>query len=191
MQTGGDRMQDGTTSASSTLARPVVLVGMMGCGKTAVGTALAHRLDVPFRDTDAELARAARMTIPEIFARDGEAFFRAREGEVLRRVLADGPSIVSTGGGAFLAPENRAAISRRGVSVWLKASGELLWHRVRHKSTRPLLLTEDPEATLLELLAAREPSYAEADLTVESAFELSIAGMVDRVLAALRGARIA
>ena len=163
---------------------------MMGCGKTAVGTALASRLNVPFRDTDEALESAARMTIQEIFDRDGEAFFRARESEVLRRLLEQGPGILSTGGGAFLRPENRGVIGKSGVSVWLKADGELLWSRVKHRTTRPLLMTDDPKATLLALLAERTDSYSEASLTVQSVPGLSIAQMVDRVIAALQDAAI-
>ncbi|WGH78414.1 shikimate kinase [Jannaschia ovalis] len=178
------------SAAEAGLTRPVVLVGMMGCGKTAVGTALAERLGVPFRDTDAAMETAARMSIPEIFARDGEAFFRRRETEVLKRLLAEGPGVLSTGGGAFLRPENRAAIAAAGLSVWLKADAELLWNRVRHKTTRPLLLTDDPKATLIRLLAEREPSYAQAELVVEADPAFSIAQMVDRVLRALRRAGV-
>ena len=179
-----------TAETGLSLTRPVVLVGMMGCGKTAVGIALASRLNVPFRDTDEALVSAARMTIQEIFDRDGEAFFRARESEVLRRLLEQGPGILSTGGGAFLRPENRGVIGKSGVSVWLKADGELLWSRVKHRTTRPLLMTEDPKATLLALLAERTPSYSEASLTVQSVPGLSIAQMVDRVIAALQDAAI-
>lgn len=171
-------------------ARPVVLVGMMGCGKTAVGTALAARLGVPFRDTDEALVAAARMTIAEIFDRDGEAFFRARESEVLGRLLTEGPGVVSTGGGAFLREGNRALIRRLGVSVWLKADAELLWSRVRHRTTRPLLMTDDPKATLLELLRERTPSYEAADLVAEGAPDLPIPQMVDRVIAVLRDADV-
>ncbi len=172
------------------LSVPVVLVGMMGCGKTAVGTALAARLGVPFRDTDEALTAAARMTIAEIFARDGEPFFRARESEVLARLLAQGPGIVSTGGGAFLLASNRALIARLGVSVWLKADAELLWSRVRHRNTRPLLMTDDPKGTLIELLAARTPAYEAARVVAEGAPDLPIPQMVDRVVAKLRDAGI-
>lgn len=172
------------------LTRPVVLVGMMGCGKTAVGTALAARLGVPFRDTDEALVAAARMTIAEIFERDGEPFFRARETEVLGRLLAEGPGVVSTGGGAFLREENRALIGRLGVSVWLKADPDLLWSRVRHRNTRPLLMTDDPKATLFALLEQRTPAYEAADLVAEGAPDLPIPQMVDRVIAALRDADI-
>ena len=187
----GDKMPGIVTSERGLrLTRPVALVGMMGSGKTAVGTALAARLRVPFRDTDESMVAAARMTIPEIFERDGEAFFRRRETEVLRRLLMAGPGILSTGGGAFLQAENREAIRQHGVSVWLRADGELLWNRVRHKSTRPLLRTADPKATLLDLLATRTPSYAEADLTVQSDPHVSIAGMTDRVVEILEGAGV-
>lgn len=167
------------------LMRPIVMVGMMGAGKSAIGLALARRLDVPFRDSDAEIEAAADRTIAEIFERDGEAFFRARESEVIQRLLGEGPAILSTGGGAFLRAENRAAIAGHGVSIWLRADLDLLWSRVRHKDTRPLLRTPDPRATLAQLLAARTPHYEQADLVVESAPELSIEGMTDKVVATL------
>ena len=189
----GDKMPGlgaSRTARGLSLRRPVVLVGMMGSGKTAVGTALAARLGVPFRDTDEALVVAARMSIAEIFERDGEVFFRARETEVLGRLLEEGPGVVSTGGGAFLRAGNREVIGRHGVSVWLKADAELLWSRVRHRTTRPLLMTDDPKATLLDLLAARTPSYAAADLVAEGAPDLPIPQMVDRVIAALRDAGI-
>ncbi|MCK0166823.1 shikimate kinase [Jannaschia sp. S6380] len=187
MRTMGDKMPDGTQLR---LARPVVMVGMMGSGKTAVGSALADMLDVPFRDTDAAMVDAARMSIPEIFERDGEAFFRARETEVLRRLLSEGPGILSTGGGAFLRPENRAAISEAGVSVWLKADAELLWNRVRHKTTRPLLMTDDPKGTLLRLLDVRTPHYEKADLVAEADAAASIGQMAGRVITLLAGAEV-
>ncbi|WP_259914225.1 shikimate kinase [Jannaschia sp. M317] len=172
------------------LTRPVVLVGMMGSGKTAIGTALAERLGVPFRDTDEAIVDASRMSIAEIFERDGEPFFRAREAEVLQRLLALGPGIVSTGGGAFLRAENREAIRSAGVSVWLRAAEPLLWSRVKHRTTRPLLRTDNPRATLQALLAEREPSYAQASLAVDADPSYSIADMVDQVVATLRAADI-
>ena len=168
------------------LKRTVVLIGMMGAGKTAVGTALARILGVPFVDSDEEIERAAMMSVAEIFARDGEPFFREKESQVLRRLLAGPPCVLSTGGGAFLAPANRQAIAEAGVSVWLKADLDLLWQRVRHKTTRPLLRTADPKGTLAGLLAARAPVYAEAQVVVEASAELSIEEMAQRVLAALR-----
>lgn len=167
------------------LRRTVVLVGMMGAGKTAIGTALARALGVPFLDSDEEIERAADRKISEIFARDGEAFFREREAEVIARLLSGKPCVLSTGGGAFLAERNRKAISEKGVAVWLKADLELLWQRVRHKNTRPLLQTADPKGTLATLLAAREPVYATAAVTVESRPHYSIDEMTAQVMDAL------
>lgn len=167
------------------LLRPVVLVGMMGAGKTAVGTVLARMLGVPFRDSDDEIVRAAQMEIPEIFARDGEAFFRARETEVLGRLMGAEPAVISTGGGAFMNATNRALIAQHGVSVWLQADVDVLWNRVRHKTTRPLLRTTDPKGTLSALLAEREPVYALADLEVGAEPGLTIEGMAQKVIAAL------
>ncbi|WP_372840833.1 shikimate kinase [Phaeovulum sp.] len=168
------------------LARPVVLVGMMGAGKTAVGTQLARLLRVAFIDSDAEIERAANRSIAEIFARDGEAFFRARESEVLARLLAGPPAILSTGGGAFMSEHNRALIAGQGVSVWLKADIDLLWQRVRTKTTRPLLRTADPLGTLTALLAAREPIYGLAQVVVEAEAGLSVDRMARKVQAALK-----
>lgn len=167
------------------LHKTVVLVGMMGAGKTAVGRALAARLGVPFLDSDAEIESAANMTIPEIFARDGEAFFRAKESQVIGRLLDEERGILSTGGGAFMSEGNRQMISDRGVSVWLRADLNVLWNRVRHKDTRPLLRTADPHATLRALYEERVPIYQQADLVAESDGETAIEDMVDRVLAAL------
>ncbi|EBA11025.1 shikimate kinase [Roseobacter sp. CCS2] len=148
------------------LKRTVVLVGMMGSGKTAIGRALAAALDVPFLDSDAAIEEAAAATIAEIFARDGEKFFRKREAEVLRRLLSGPPGIVSTGGGAFLAEANRDAIAKMGVAVWLDADIEILWDRVRHKDTRPLLQTDDPKATLMKIYNERTPVYNLAGLKI-------------------------
>ncbi len=167
------------------LKKPVVLVGMMGAGKTAVGTHLARVLAVPFLDSDDEIVKAANRSIAEIFARDGEAFFRQKESQVIARLLAGPPGVLSTGGGAWLAEANRAAISGAGVAVWLRADLDLLWQRVRHKNTRPLLRTPDPHGTLKALLEAREPVYALADLVVDSRPGLSIDAMAERVLATL------
>ena len=167
------------------LHKTVVLVGMMGAGKTAVGRALAARLSVPFLDSDAEIESAANMTIPEIFERDGEPFFRSKESQVIGRLLDEEKGILSTGGGAFLSGENRQMISDRGVSVWLRADLEVLWGRVRHKDTRPLLRTSDPHATLRALYEARVPIYAQADLVADSDAETAIEDMVDRVLTEL------
>ncbi|MDX8349078.1 shikimate kinase [Cognatiyoonia sp. IB215446] len=155
-----------TTASHFRLHRTVVLVGMMGSGKTAIGRSLAASLDVSFVDSDAAIEEAAALTIPEIFARDGEAFFRKREAEVLRRLLSGPPGIVSTGGGAFLAVENRDAIAEMGVALWLDADLETLWERVRHKDTRPLLRTDDPHATLTGIYHDRKGIYALAGLRV-------------------------
>ena len=168
------------------LAKTVVLVGMMGAGKTAVGTVLARQLAVEFRDSDEEIVRAANRSIAEIFERDGEPFFRARETEVIGRLLRGTPCVLSTGGGAFLAEANRQLIHDVGVSVWLRADLELLWQRVRHKATRPLLRTANPRETLRELYEARHPLYAKADLVVDSAAERSVEDMAVRVVQALR-----
>ncbi len=168
------------------LKKTVVMVGMMGAGKTAVGTQLARQLGVPFRDSDDEIVRAADRTIAEIFERDGEAFFRARETEVLARLMRGAPCVLSTGGGAFLAEVNRQMIAAQGVSVWLRAELDLLWQRVRHKTTRPLLHTPNPRESLRRLYEARVPLYALADVVVDSRAEYSIDEMADRVLAALR-----
>ena len=167
------------------LKKTVVMVGMMGAGKTAVGGAVARILAVPFVDSDEEIVRAASRSIPEIFERDGEPIFRARETEVLARLLRDKPSILSTGGGAFLAAGNRNLINAAGISVWLRADLDLLWQRVRHKGTRPLLRTSNPRDTLRQLYEARVPLYGQADLTVDSLADLSVDAMALRVVAAL------
>ncbi|WP_333713839.1 shikimate kinase [Yoonia sp.] len=167
------------------LTRTVVLVGMMGSGKTAIGRALAAELDVPFVDSDAAIEEAAAATIAEIFARDGEDFFRKREEEVLRRLLSGPPGIVSTGGGAFLSEANRAAIADLGIAVWLDADLATLWERVRHKDTRPLLRTADPKATLAEIFHKRTPIYRQAGLHIRVAADASITETMQTVLGAL------
>ncbi|MDH2326339.1 shikimate kinase [Cereibacter sp. SYSU M97828] len=167
------------------LKKTVVLVGMMGAGKTAVGTQLARQLGVPFVDSDDEIEKAAARSIPEIFADHGEAFFRQKESQVLSRLLLGAPCVLSTGGGAFLAESNRRAISDHGVSVWLKAELDLLWQRVRHKSSRPLLRTANPRQTLADLLAAREGIYAKAAITVDSLPGVPVDQMAARVRDAL------
>ena len=168
------------------LRKTVVMVGMMGAGKTAVGRALALRLGVPFLDSDAEIEAAANMSVPEIFNRDGEPFFRLKETQVIARLLDEQRGILSTGGGAFLSAENRQNISAKGVSIWLDADIDLLWNRVRHKDTRPLLKTPDPKATLTQLFEQRVPQYKLADIAVRSQSGLSIEDMVDRVIEALK-----
>jgi shikimate kinase len=148
--------------------RSIVLVGMMGAGKSSVGRRLAARLDIPFIDADAEIEKAASMTIPEIFATQGEPYFRAGEARVIARLLEGGPQVLATGGGAFMNAETRAAIGAKGISVWLKAPVDVLLRRIRRRSDRPLLANDDQEATLNKLIAERYPVYALADLTVES-----------------------
>ncbi|RYG92196.1 shikimate kinase [Loktanella sp. IMCC34160] len=176
--------QNGVTGGMI-LHRTVVLVGMMGCGKSAVGRSLAARLGVQLLDSDAEIERAANASISEIFARDGEPFFRDREAEVIARLLSGPPCILSTGGGAFLAERNRQAIHDKGVAVWLDASVDLLWERVKHKDTRPLLRTPNPRKTLEEIFAARVPVYQLADLRAETLPEYSIEETTDRVIEVL------
>ena len=149
--------------------RSIVLVGMMGVGKSSVGRRLAARLSIPFVDADSEIEDAAKMTIPEIFARHGEAYFRSGEARVLARLLESGPQVLATGGGAFMNEDTRALIKLKGVSVWLHADFDVLLRRTsKRRSDRPLLQTEDPGETLRALLAEREPTYALADLTVQS-----------------------
>ena len=167
------------------LNKTVVMVGMMGAGKTAVGAALARLLEVPLLDSDEEIVRAADRSIAEIFERDGETFFRTRETEVLARLLRGAPCVLSTGGGAFLSATNRALIAECGVSVWLRADLDLLWQRVRHKATRPLLRTPNPRETLRALYEARLPFYQMADMAVDSSADLSVEDMARRVVDAL------
>ncbi len=165
--------------------KTIVLVGMMGAGKSAVGRELAQLLDVPLRDSDAEIEAAANMTVAEIFARDGEAFFREKESRVIARLLDGAPCVLSTGGGAFMQAGNRAAITERGVSVWLDAELDVLWQRVRHRNTRPLLRTANPRQTLADLYEQRAPIYALADMAVTSAPAYSLRDMALRVAQAL------
>jgi shikimate kinase len=149
-------------------AKSIVLVGMPGCGKSAIGRRLAPRLELPFVDVDEEIERAAGKTIKEIFADHGEPYFRDGERRVLARLLASGPQVLATGGGALLAEETRANIRRQGVSIWVKADVPLLVRRVMKRSNRPLFEGREPEAVMKELMEARHPLYAMADITVES-----------------------
>jgi shikimate kinase / 3-dehydroquinate synthase len=148
--------------------RSIVLVGMMGAGKTSVGKRLASKLGLPFIDADAEIEAGAQLTVPEIFERFGEAYFREGERKVIARLLNSGPQVLATGGGAFMNKTTRENIAAHGVSVWLKPDLEVLAARVRKKSNRPLLQTADPEQTLRQLLEQRSPIYALADITIES-----------------------
>ena len=167
------------------LVRPVVLVGLMGAGKTSVGTRLAQRLGAPFRDSDDEIERAATMTIPEIFERYGEAEFRDGERRVIRRLLEGRPHVLATGGGAFMNDETRALIRARAVSVWLKADLDVLVARTGGRTHRPLLNRGDPREVLARLIDERYPVYAEADVTVESGHGQSHQDMAARIVRAL------
>jgi shikimate kinase len=168
--------------------RPIVMVGMMGAGKSAIGRRLAHRLGVAFVDADAEIERAAGATIAEIFEKHGEAAFRDGERRVIARLL-DGPAgVLATGGGAFMDPETRARIKSRAVTVWLKADVETLVDRVARRGHRPLLKNGDPREILSRLIALRDPVYAEADITVETG-HAPAAATVERVIEALAAFR--
>lgn len=166
-------------------ARTLVLVGMMGAGKSSVGKRLAQALDLPFKDADEEIERAAGHTISEIFALRGEAEFREGERRVIARLLDDPPHVLSTGGGAFVHPDTRALVRRKAISIWLRAEPEVLARRVGRKDTRPLLQGKDPREVLAELLRAREPSYSQADLIVESSDGPHLA-TVEVIIAALK-----
>ncbi|MEI2735052.1 MAG: 3-dehydroquinate synthase [Rhodoblastus sp.] len=148
--------------------RSIVLVGMMGCGKTSAGRRLAERLGLPFVDADHEIEAAHQMTISEIFATYGEPYFRDGERRVMARLLAGGPNVIATGGGAFMNEQTRARIAESGISVWLRAEFDLLMKRVRRRPTRPLLQNPDPEGTLRRLMDERYPVYAKAQVTVEA-----------------------
>lgn len=156
------------------LRKTVVLVGMMGAGKTAVGTVVARKLGVRFVDLDGEIEAASNLSISELFEKYGEAYFREKETQVLTRLLEGPPHILSTGGGAFLFARNRRAISNGGVALWLQAEVNLLWARVRYKTTRPLLRTENPFETLRAIHQEREPIYALAPLRVRAISNYSV-----------------
>jgi shikimate kinase len=166
------------------LNRTVALVGMMGAGKTSIGRRLAVRLGVPFRDADQEIEAAAGLTVAEIFARFGEAYFRDGERRVIQRLLAEPPHVLASGGGAYMDPATRAAMKDAAFTVWLKVPLDVLLGRVRKRETRPLLNNGDMRGTLEKLLAAREPVYAEADMILETADEPH-AVAIDKIVAAL------
>jgi shikimate kinase len=168
------------------LPKPLILVGLMGAGKSAVGRRMAARLNVPFIDADAEIEKAAGCSIADIFAREGEEGFRAGERRVVARLLDTEPvHVLATGGGAFMDPDTRALISDKGISLWLRANLDVLFERVSRRSHRPLLKTADPKGTLAALMEKRYPVYAEADIVVDSS-EGPIAPMVDKVMTAVR-----
>jgi shikimate kinase len=172
------------------LRKTVVLVGMMGAGKSAVGRVLAARLHAPMRDSDAEIVARSRLSIAEIFERYGEAFFREKETQVIDSLLDGTPSILSTGGGAWMSERNRKLLTERAAVLWLEADLDLLWSRVRHKTTRPLLRTEDPRRTLGEIFVERTPVYRLAPMKVEVRPDWSISETADAVLERLRAAGV-
>jgi len=176
---------NGVTALAAALgSRSVVLVGMMGAGKSSIGRRLAGRMEIPFVDADIEIEKAAGMSIAEIFSAHGEAYFRAGEARVIVRLLDGGPQVLATGGGAFMNPETRAAIRTKGISVWLRATLEVLNRRIKRRGDRPLLKDSDPVETLRRLIEQRYPVYAEADLTVESR-EVPHETIVDEILTGL------
>ncbi|HEV3185906.1 MAG TPA: shikimate kinase [Xanthobacteraceae bacterium] len=148
--------------------RSIVLVGMMGAGKSSVGRRLAARLGLAFVDADSEIETAAGMSIADIFSAHGEAYFRSGEARVIARLLEGGPQVLATGGGAIMNPDTRAAIRAKAVSIWLNAEYDVLLRRVRRRTDRPMLKTADPAETLRRLLAERSPTYAQADVTLNS-----------------------
>jgi shikimate kinase len=164
--------------------RAVVMVGMMGAGKSSVGRRLAVRLGLPFVDADTEIEQAANASIPEIFEKHGEAYFRDGERRVIKRLLDGVPKVLATGGGAFIQPETRADIKERAISVWLKADRDLLMARVKRRGNRPLLKTADPEATMAKLIEERYPIYAEATIQVQSR-DVAHDVVIDAILSAL------
>lgn len=150
------------------VTRTVVFVGLMGVGKTCIGRRLAQRLGLPFVDADKEIEEAAGCSIPEIFERHGEQYFREGERRVILRLLDDPVHVLSTGGGAFMDPQTRTRIRESAISIWLRADLDLMLKRVSRRNDRPLLRVADPRARLQELITARYPVYAEADITVDS-----------------------
>jgi len=166
--------------------RSIVLVGLMGCGKSSVGKRLAFKLGLPFVDADDEIERAAAKSINEIFADHGEALFRDGERKVIARLLRNGPQVLATGGGAYMHAETRQSVRENGISIWLRAELPVLMRRVMKRDTRPLLREGNPEATMQKLIEARYPVYAEADMTVESRDEphdIIVAEILNRLAA--------
>ena len=172
--------------------RSIVLVGMMGAGKSTIGRRLSARLHLPFLDADNEIELAhAGMTIPEIFAAYGEPYFRDGEARVIARLLEGGPAVLATGGGAFMREETRNRIRDKAVSIWLKADADIIMRRVKRRADRPLLQTPDPAATVGRLIEEREPTYQHADLTIASRdvpHEKIVDECIDALHARLRGA---
>lgn len=162
------KSEEATSVAKALGSRSIVLVGLMGAGKTTVGRRLANRLDLPFVDADTEIEKAAGSSIADIFKEFGEAHFRDGEQRVIHRLLGEGPQILATGGGAFMNAATRKATQENGVSIWLKADLDVLMKRVSRRSHRPLLQNDDPEAVMKRLIDERYPIYATADLSIDS-----------------------
>ena len=158
----------------------------MGAGKSVIGRMVAQALSIQFIDTDAEIEKVSRMTIPELFVAYGESEFRSLEMRVIGRLLKSGPRVISTGGGAFINDNTRNLVKKNGVSIWLKADLDVLWERVSKRDNRPLLKTENPRQTLETLMNQRYPIYAQADLIVQSG-NVRKEVMVDEVLSAIAG----
>jgi len=167
--------------------RNLVFIGLMGAGKSAIGRLAASMLGLPFVDSDHEIERVSRMTVAELFSAYGEEEFRALETRVIKRLLRSGPRVISTGGGAYINERTRRLVRKGGLTIWLKADLDVLWERVNKRDTRPLLKTANPKKTLENLMLARYPVYAEADLTVVSR-DTSKEAMVEEVLKALASA---
>ncbi len=162
---GGERE---TRLVSALNGRPIIMIGLMGAGKTTIGRRLANRLSIPFRDADHEIEAAANMSVAEIFAEHGENHFRDGEKRVIARLLDQGDQVLATGGGAWMNEETRTLVNDKGISVWLKAEFDILMARVRRRSHRPLLKDPDPEGVMRRLMDERYPVYALADVTVNS-----------------------
>ena len=165
------RAQASAAEAAITAAlgtRSVVLVGMMGAGKSTIGRRLSARLGMPFLDADTEIEAAAGMSIPDIFETRGEPDFRDGEARVIARLLDSGPAVLATGGGAFMRSETRDRIRDKAVSIWLKADADIIMKRVKRRADRPLLRNTNPEATVGRLIEEREPIYRYADITIWS-----------------------
>ncbi|MCY4152483.1 MAG: shikimate kinase [Aestuariivita sp.] len=165
------------------LSKSVVLVGMMGAGKTTVGTRLAEHLQVPFFDTDHEIEKIQQLPVAQIFEQKGETYFREQERMTLRRILSISPCIIATGGGIFMAENNRYLIAQEAISIYLSAELSLLYERIQDDDTvRPLLMTADPKFTLQKLYHERVPCYATADLTIPVDSILTVQATVDLIL---------
>ncbi|HEX2116482.1 MAG TPA: shikimate kinase [Alphaproteobacteria bacterium] len=177
-------MEAPATPVPGPVDRTIVMVGLMGAGKTSIGRRLAQRLSLPFIDADHEIETAAGCTIEEIFERYGEAAFRDGERKIIQRLLERPPHVLATGGGAFVDPETRARIKAEGISVWLKADLDVLVRRVSRRNNRPLLKRGEPREVLARLMAQRYPIYAEADICIDS-LDAPADTTVDRVIEAI------